>query len=199
MTTESPNFKPHDLLTLVQQRNSCRAYDPNREVDAETIRYCLEAARSAPSACNQQPWRFLIVQSPELRKRFYEDARLAGVAHEWWQQVPVFVVLCAQLSLVVHKIAPVLSGVPYWLLDLGIAGEHFVLAAEEQGLGSCWIGWFREKAVKEICAIPKSVKVAALITLGYPASAKLETGKTKRLNLDEIAFTDQWQHHFDSE
>ncbi len=108
----------------------------------------------------------------------------------WAVDAPVIVVLCADLSLITHKIAPVISNIPYYMIDIGIAGEHFVLAAESLGLGTCWIGWINEKAIKKILSIPSRVRVLSIITLGYPAKAKEQI--SERLPAEEISFNEKW-------
>ncbi len=182
--TETP------FLRLASNRWSCRAFDPNRPVPRPLVDLCLEAARQAPSACNRQPWHFVLAEEEGVRAALFEQARLPGIAHKWWRDVPLFAVLCVELGLVTHRIAPAISGIPYYLLDLGIAGEHFVLAAAEQGLATCWIGWFREKAVKRILSIPRSVRAVSLIAVGYAAD---DQGRSSgRKTADEFVHWDGW-------
>ena len=121
----------NNFLELVKKRTSCRNY-LDRDVSEEKINYCLEAVRHAPSACNKQPWKFIIVKNKELRNLICKKALLPGVPMPWLKQAPVIVVICAEISFITHNIAPALSGVKYHLIDIGIAGEHFVLAAEAQ-------------------------------------------------------------------
>jgi len=108
----------------------------------------------------------------------------------WTADAPVIVVLCADLSLIAHKIAPIISSIPYYMIDIGIAGEHFVLAAESLGLGSCWIGWINEKPIRKILSIPSRVRVLSIITLGYPAETKNIV--SERLPVKDISFNDKW-------
>jgi len=178
------------LQRLSAQRYSCRNYAPEQPVPIELLHNCIKAARLAPSACNKQPWRFIIIQSAEKRQALFTQARLPGISHNWWQQVPVFVALCVDLDLVTHRLAPALSGLPYYFIDAGIAGEHFVLAATAQGLATCWIGWFRERAVKRICAIPRRVRVVALITVGY-AETPAPPARPRR-QTDAVMAHEQW-------
>ncbi|MCK5805497.1 MAG: nitroreductase family protein [Lentisphaeria bacterium] len=173
-----------EFMKLVENRRSCRRYDSSRPVPREVLTECVEAARLAPSACNKQPWRFVIVDDPELVARIRADGRRAGIPHPWWDDVPVFVVLCAELSLLAHRVAPAVTGIPYHLLDLGIAGEHFVLAAEERGLGTCWIGWFNARGVRRALMLPRRLRVLSLITVGYPAEQGDE--RSSRQDLDTI-------------
>lgn len=174
------------FLNLVKKRRSCRDYSET-PVPNEHIANCIEAARRAPSACNKQPWRFMIVKDCELRKSICSDGLLPGLPMPWVNNAPVIVVLCAETSVFTHAIAPLISKVQYHLIDIGIAGEHFVLAAEAQGLGTCWIGWFNEKKVRRILKLPNSLKILSLISLGYPADQSQSGVGTKRMNLDEIS------------
>lgn len=177
------------FLDLTRQRTSCRSYDSARPVAEEMLRECLEAARLAPSACNRQPWRFVVVRDAALRERLCSEALLPGVPMPWLRSAPVLVALAAERDFVTHRVAPLLSGVPYHYVDLGIAGEHFVLAAEAAGLGTCWIGWIRPKVIRRLLAMPRHVEVVALISVGHPAEL---TPPRERLPLTDIAFTDQW-------
>jgi len=190
---DGPEDLASQFLNLVNRRGSCRRYDPGRTVPRDAVAYCLEAARLAPSACNRQPWRFVMVDEAEKRRAIYETCRLPGISHAWWRDVPLFVALCADLDLITHRVAPAISGVPYYLIDLGIAGEHFVLAAAERGLGSCWIGWFSEKAVKKVLRIPRRIRVPSLIALGYPADGQAPPGPAARTEAAEIAHWNEWQ------
>ncbi len=172
-----------NFLELAKKRLSCRDY-LDKPVPSEALAYCLEAARLAPSACNQQPWRFIIVEDPELRGKLSKEALLPGLPMPWVASAPVIAVLCAKKKIGIHGIAPMVSGIHYHLIDLGIAGEHFILAAAEQELGTCWIGWFKAKAVRKILDLPKSLEPVSLITLGYPASPMTERA---RLTLSEMS------------
>jgi nitroreductase len=188
---ESLDMKYEALLELISERTSCRSYD-ERDVDDGLINKCLEAARLAPSACNKQPWRFIVVKDVESRAALCKHGLLPGLPMPWTSQAPVIIALCTVKSMLTHTIAPLLSGVNYPLIDAGIAGEHLVLAAESFGLGTCWVGWFREKQVKKILAIPRSIKVVSLLTLGYPAE---RTQPSSRLELNEIVFREQWKNN----
>lgn len=179
-----------EFLELVERRRSCRRYDPSRSVPPDVIDGCLQAARLAPSACNGQPWRFVVVDDAETRRALYDKARMPGIRHTWWQDVPVFVALCAERDLLTPRVASAISGVQYSLLDLGIAGEHFVLAAADAGLGTCWVGWFRERVVKKLLKIPRHVRVVSLIAVGYAAEERERT--SPRRDLAELAFKNEW-------
>ena len=171
------------LGNVIARRVSCRAYraTPVPEAHLEEI---LEAARLAPSACNQQPWRFAVVRNPDLRRRIVEDGFLPGIKMTWAVDAPVHVVIGMERSLVTHRIAASVSGVDYPWVDIGIAGEHLVLAATELGLGTCWIGWIRPRVVAKLVGWSAFVKPVVVITVGYPqdsGTASLPASRRKPL------------------
>ena len=144
---------------LVKSRRSIRKYT-DKKVNREDIKKCIEAARLAPSAENVQPWRFIIIDEPEL---------LAGLAKEAFSNIyfpmkfvgkaPVIVVMLAKLDVLANRIGKQIQDIHYYYIDIGIAGEHLVLQAQELGLSTCWIGWFHPKKVREYLKIPKSYKI----------------------------------------
>jgi nitroreductase len=131
----------------------------------------LEAARLAPSACNQQPWRFAVVRNRDLRRRIVEEGFLPGIKMTWAIDAPVHVVIGMERSFITHRLAASVSGVDYPWVDIGIAGEHLVLAAAALGLGTCWIGWIKPRVVARVVAWPAFVKPAVIITVGYPCDS----------------------------
>jgi len=175
----SPTF-----IDLVRRRTSCRAYD-RKPVPKEHLELMLEAARVAPSACNRQPWRFAMVTEEVPREQLVNQAFLKGISMKWALGAGAIIALGMEKSTLTHKIAPKISGVDYPLLDLGIAGEHLVLQAEELGLGTCWIGWIRPKIIRRIIGWPRSIDPVALITVGWPAS--IERIKRPRMESSDIA------------
>lgn len=174
------------FLSLVKQRRSIRRFS-DRPVDREKVLTCLEAARLAPSADNVQPWRFFVIDEPELKERFsrevfsgiYSNTRFAARA-------PVLILLLARLDIVANWIGEQIQGIKFHCLDLGIAGEHLVLQAEDLGLGTCWIGWFNTRRARKIAGIPKTYRIISLMALGYPESRPVREKKKK--SLSEIAW-----------
>jgi nitroreductase len=156
-----------DLMDLISRRTSCRAYRPD-PVPQEHVEQVLEAARLAPSACNKQPWRFAVVCDAALRARIVKDGFLPGIRMDWALDAPVHVVLGMATSFVTHRLAVAYSGVNYPWVDIGIAGEHLILAATELGLGTCWIGWISPPKVAQIVGWVRSVRPVAVITVGHP-------------------------------
>ena len=130
---------------LVRNRRSIRRY-VDKPVEREKIMACLEAARLAPSADNVQPWRFLVIDNPELKTRLSQEA-FSGVyaKSRFAAKAPALIVILAKLDVVANRIGKQIQGIHYYFIDIGIAGEHIVLQAEALGLGTCWIGWFNPK------------------------------------------------------
>ncbi|MBN2640982.1 MAG: nitroreductase family protein [Victivallales bacterium] len=176
------------FLETVKNRTSCRNY-LDEDLSDEEINFCLEAARLAPSACNKQPWRFIVVKDLETRTRICRDGLLPGIPMPWLKTVPVIIALCAERATSTHRLAPLFSGVNYELIDCGIAGEHLVLAAETLGLGSCWIGWFKPGKIRRLLKLPRSLKPVSLISLGRPEK---KTEPRSRLELKNIARINKW-------
>jgi len=170
----------------IARRVSRRAYQPTPVPQAQLM-HILEAARLAPSACNQQPWRFAVVRNPGLRRRIVEEGFLPGIKMTWAIDAPVHMVIGMERSFVTHRLAASVSGVDYPWVDIGIAGEHLVLAATELGLGTCWIGWIKPRAIARIVGWPRSVKPVVVITVGYPSEVETEKlPASRRKSLDEI-------------
>ena len=168
------------LLELIQKRQSDRKYT-SQPVAEDQIVACLEAARLAPSACNSQPWKFVVVNQPELVAQVGEAAAGLGM-NKFAREVPVIVAVVLEKMNLTARIGSVIKDKEYSLLDVGIAVEHFCLQAAELGLGTCIMGWFDEKKVKRLLGIGNR-RVPLLITLGHLAGA---TREKVRKSQDEI-------------
>ena len=166
---------------LVHKRRSVRRY-ADRPVVKEDILKCLEAARLAPSACNSQPWHFIVIDEPGLRKRVAERI-FSGLYYmnQFAREAPAFVAVVSEKEKFLPSFGGQVRDTRYCLVDIGIACEHLVLQAQELGIGSCWIGWFDEKALKEELRIPKDKKIDIVIALGYPAEEKIVPKTRKAL------------------
>ena len=173
-----------NFLELVRKRQSTRAYI-SRRVEREKIDRCIEAARLAPSACNSQPWSFIVVDDPETKVRLDTEAfsGVYGIVSEA-KQAPVMIVVITERANYTACLAGCLRGIRYSLIDIGIACEHLVLQAAAEGLGTCWLGWFNEKKVKKVLNLPRSAKVDVLISIGYAADDTVR--EKERKTLEEI-------------
>jgi len=174
------------LLDLLKHRKSVRNF-LDRPVEQEKIMMCLEAVRLAPSACNSQPWKFVVVDDRQLKNKLSEAA-FGGIysINSFCKKAPVIVAVISEKAKFLARIGGMFRGTKYYLIDIGIACEHFVLQAEELGLGTCWIGWFNEGAVKSMLNVPKHKKIDILIALGYYDREKLGS-EHGREPIDKIA------------
>ncbi|NCO24549.1 MAG: NAD(P)H nitroreductase [bacterium] len=173
-----------NFLDLVKKRQSVRKY-LNKMVEKEKIERCLEAARLAPSASNSQPWEFIVVDDPKLKEAVANETFDRIISFNRFSlQAPVLILLISERSGLVRKIAEAIKDKPFNLIDIGIAAEHFCLQAAEEGLGTCILGWFKEKEVKKLLNIPLAKRVELIITLGYPESVGIRPKERKAI--DEI-------------
>jgi nitroreductase len=174
---------------ILHQRRSVRSFLP-RPVPRENVVAICEAARLAPSACNSQTWRFVAVDDPALIGRICREAMRPVVPNRWLAQAPLLIAGCSRLDIIANRLGAGVSGIEYYLIDLGIAMEHMVLRATELGLGTCWIGWFHAGRVREILGIPRRIRVSALLAVGYPAASP--PAARRRKPLKEILFRNRW-------
>jgi nitroreductase len=175
------------FIGLCRLRQSCRAYDPERPVPPDALQRCLEAARLAPSACNSQPWEFIAVQQEPLRTRLADTAFSGPWAmNRFARSAPVLVAVLRHHSKAAARMGAQIRRVNYGLIDLGIAGEHFALQAAEEGLGTCWLGWFNGRGVRRVLDLPRRARVDLMFSLGCPLDAPREK---KRKSLEEMSKT----------
>ncbi len=162
-----------DVFKAVQLRRSVRSYKPDRVPD-RVLRKLLKAARLAPSAHNAQPWRFIVVTSKEKLERIARGGRWAGFVSD----APMVIVGCGD------------TRSRHYVHDTCIALQNLVLTATEEGLGTCWIGSFTEQDLRQMLKLPESLRVVALISIGYPNEA--QSGASPRKPLSEIAFKEEY-------
>lgn len=171
------------LLELINKRQSDRAY-LSKLIEKEKLNRILEAGRLAPSACNAQPWKFIVIDNPELKNKIADcsSSKVLGMNH-FTKQAAVHIVIVEEKANFTSKAGSFIKAKHFPLIDIGIAAEHICLQAAAEQLGSCMLGWFDEIKVKKLLKIPKSKRVPLIITLGYPEK---ETREKRRKNLDEI-------------
>lgn len=151
-----------DVLEAIEGRRSIRAFK-SQDVSAETVEKLIDAARLAPSAGNIQPWEFIIVRKPEIKRRLAD----AALSQTFIEQAPVVIVVCAdedRSSLSYGMRGKTL----YCIQDTAAAAQNIHLAAYSLGLGTCWIGAFREEQTRKILKIPCGIRPVAIIPVGYP-------------------------------
>jgi len=163
-----------DFFELIKIRQSVRRYTP-KPVEPEKIKRLTEVVRLAPSASNSQPWNLIIVDDPELKEKVARATFDPIVSfNKFTVEAPVIAVLVIEKPRIITQIAISVKRRELPLIDIGIAAEHFCLQAAELGLGTCMLGWFSEKKIKEILGIPKEKRIGLLISVGYaPEGYKL--------------------------
>ena len=159
-----------DFLVLAQSRQSDRAYE-KRPVEREKLERILQAACLAPSACNAQPWKFVVVDDPELSVKVGRATAGLGM-NKFAKDAPVHILIVEESMNITSFLGAKIKDKYFPLIDIGIAAAHITLAAESEGLGSCILGWFDEKEIKKLTGIPAGKRLLLDITIGYAAKPK---------------------------
>lgn len=169
-----------DFLALARSRCSVRAFRPD-PVEEEKLQAVLEAGRLAPSACNKQPWSFVVLRDPEQR------GRLKAVYDKpWFYEAPVVVAVCCETARAWVRRQ---DAKPHGEVDCAIAVDHMTLCAQALGLGTCWVCAFDPAAAREVLGLPAGVEPVAFFPLGYPA----EAGRPKqRKDLAEVVWRERY-------
>ena len=162
------------FLELAEKRQSDRSYD-TRPVEKEKLERVLEAARLSPSACNGQPWKIIVVDEPELKSKVADatSSKILGFNH-FTKQAPVHLVIVEENTNLSSKFGGLVKHKHFPHIDLGILASHITLAAADEGLGTCIIGWLDEKKIKRLLHIPSPKRVALLILLAYTTAIHRE-------------------------
>jgi len=165
------------MLELISTRQSDRRYS-DKPVEKEKLDRILEAARMAPSACNAQPWKFIVVTDPELIGKIARaaSANLIGM-NTFVASAPVQIIVVRENPNFSSKVGSTIKKKDYSRIDIGITSENICLQARAEGIGSCMIGWFDEGMLRKLLGIPRSKRAELIITLGYSLS---EQRKKKR-------------------
>jgi nitroreductase len=162
------------MLELIKNRQSDRKYS-EKPVEKEKLARIIEAGRMAPSACNAQPWKFVVVTEPDLLSKLAvaASAKLLGM-NSFANKAPVMLVVIREQANFSSRVGATIKKKDYSLIDIGIASENICLQAEAENIGSCMLGWFDEDMVRKTLGIPRSKRVELIITLGYSLSEKRE-------------------------
>lgn len=181
---------PEDFYALVEQRQSDRKFDPDRTVPDDVLQRIIEAGRLSPSACNSQPWSFVVVTDPATRNKLAEasSSRVLMMNH-FTRQAPVQIIVVEEKANFTATIGGKMKGIHYANIDLGIAAAHITLAAAAEGLGSCIIGWVNDAKIRDILGIPSGRRVVMNIVLGYSTDPHRPK---KRKETSEILHREKW-------
>lgn len=151
-----------EFFDVVRNRGSTRKYDPEREVPREFISKLIETAIYAPSAGNLQNWVFICLTDKSKK----QELRDACLKQDWMQDAHLWIVICNDKERVT-KLYPG-RGELYSIQNCAVASENIMLAAEDLGLGSCWVGAFDTVAFRRVLKIPDNIEPELVITVGYP-------------------------------
>jgi nitroreductase len=168
-----------EFTDLIRRRSSVRSYDPSRPVDRAIIERILEAGRLAPTAANRQPARFLVISSPEMLAKVR-----ASYSKPWFTDAPLILAVMGKLDDAWTR-QP--DGYNSLETDLAICMDHMILAAANEGVGTCWIAAFHNDILRSALGLAADEKVFAITPLGYPRAGEAGTREKIRKPLSEVA------------
>ncbi len=168
-----------NFTEIAENRQSCRAYNPEREVEQEKLQAILESARLSPSACNGQPYHITVCKG-EASKKVAKATQGMGM-NKFATQAPVMLVISEMPYVKSAAMGAKVKHNDYRSIDIGILSAYITAEATAQGLSTCILGWFDEEKIREICSVRGQIRL--VITLGYQKDDdKLRTKKRKDLN-----------------
>lgn len=170
-----------DVYECIKTRRSIRGYKPDLIPEA-TLKRLLNAMRSAPSAKNYQPWKFIVIRDEVLKRKLIKPCN----NQKFIVEAPILIVGCAFEDDCFAYMGNSMASYP---VDLAIAFTHLTLAAASEGIGTCWIGSFDEDDVKTTLNLPSNVRVVALMPVGYPRD---NPAPKARKQLEDIVSYDGW-------
>lgn len=170
------NFKE-----IAENRQSCRSYNPEREVEKEKLDAILEVAQLSPSACNGQPYRITVCQG-ETAKRVAKATQGMGM-NKFASDAPVLLVLSEMPYVSSAALGAKLKKNDYRSIDIGIVAAYITAEATAQGLSTCILGWLDGEKIQELCDLDGKIRL--VITLGY-ASDTDKLRQKKRKSIEEL-------------
>ena len=178
------------MIKSIKLRHSVRKY-LDKPIADEIILKLLESARMAPSANNSQPWHFILIKDKVIRERIVKVTN----NQEWMLTAPIIIACVADIrarlvtvDMNIDEESPQ-HEVKEIIRDTSIAIEHLVLEATNEGLGTCWVAWFRQNEIRPVLSIPNDKYLVSLITVGYPDE---EPKAKSRKEIKEIIHYDKW-------
>jgi len=168
-----------DFSETIKKRYSARAYRTNA-VELKKLKAILEAARLAPTACNLQPFKLIVIHT---KGREEELGRIYPAA--WFTQAPLLICICATPD----KAWLRRDRKNYADVDATIAMDHLILASTDQGLGTCWVAAFDPVTARDILKLPAGVEPIAFTPLGYAADY---AGPKLRRSLTDLVCYEKW-------
>ena len=171
-----------NFTEIAQGRQSCRKYDPEREVEREKLDAILESARLSPSACNGQPYHITVCHGKAAKE--VAKAVMGMGMNKFAADAPLLLVISEEDYVASAAFGAKVKGNDYRSIDIGILSAYITAEATAQGLSTCILGWLDDKKIREICKLDKPVRL--VITLGYAADGD-KLREKKRKPLDQLA------------
>ena len=169
------------FIKIAEERQSCRSYNPQREVEEDKLMRVLSVARLAPSACNGQPYRITVCRG-EVAKEVERATQGMGM-NKFSTSAPVALVISEEPYVASAAIGAKVKGNDYRSIDIGIVTAYITAEATEVGLSSCILGWLDDSKIRKICSLDGAVRL--VITLGYASDGEVLREK-KRKDFDEL-------------
>ena len=170
-----------NFTEIAENRQSCRSYDPCREVEAEKLDRILATARLSPSACNGQPYLITVCRG-DVAKKVARATQGMGI-NKFAPDAPLLLVISEMPYVATAALGAKLKNNDYRSIDIGIVAAYITAEATAQGLGSCILGWLDDAEIREICGLDGAVRL--VITLGYPKDGD-KLREKKRKSIDEL-------------
>ena len=158
------------FLELALQRCSCRKFKPDTAIPREQLENIMRAAIASPSACNEQPWRYVVVDEAQRVKQLAEC--IGDKQNDFCKDASAFIVVLESKREFDRE---ALQSMKYTGMDIGISVAHIILAAEDEGASSCIIGSFNERKIKTLLGIPKTRRMRLVVALGCRAEDSAPT------------------------
>lgn len=170
-----------NFTEIANNRQSCRAYNPERTVENEKLQAILESARLSPSACNGQPYHITVCKG-ESAKQVAKATQGMGM-NKFSAQAPIMLVISEMPYVKSAGFGARIKHNDYRSIDIGILSAYITAEATAQGLSTCILGWFDDAKIREICKVDGQVRL--VITLGY-ATDDDKLRMKKRKDMDEL-------------
>jgi nitroreductase len=157
-----------NVKNIISSRRSVRKYQ-SKKISDRLIKEVIEAARLAPSGCNSQPIRYLVIKDEATKSKLKTNNIFK---QDFIYTAPVIIVCCGDPAVYPQKKSdPEFddANAIMAIRDVSIAAQNLVLRATELGMGTCYIGWMNKAKIKKVLKISGSYVVPFIITLGYPA------------------------------
>lgn len=164
--------------SLIRSRESVRNYDPDRPVPKKILERILDAGRLAPSACNIQPYKFVVISSSEKLEKVK-----ACYNRDWFKDAPHILIVIGLRNQAWNRSYDGYNSIE---TDIAIALTHIILAAENEGVGSCWIAAYNPVILNEALKIDENQVIFGITPLGYQKPGYTKTSNKKRKTIEDI-------------